>query len=96
MSAQLVRFTVAVDLGQLQGFVGEAPIRSKDHFETVAVLASGGVYLLGALNRDEQTRTRSGPIQSFITNKVHDEKSAQVQVWAKVFRVAGPVTMAKE
>lgn len=93
MSSQLVRFKVAVDLGQLQGFVGEAPIQSKDHFETVAVLASGGVYLLGALNRDERTRTRSGPFEKLSTNRVQDEKSAQVQVWAKVFRVAGPVSV---
>jgi len=92
MSAQLVRFKVAVDLGQLQGFVEEAPIQSKDHFETVAVLASGGVYLLGALNRDERTRTRSGPFEKIPTSKIQDEKSAQVQVWVKVFRVAGPVS----
>jgi len=92
VSAQLVRFKVAVELGQLQGFVEEAPIRSKDRFETVAVLASGGVYLLGSLTRDEQTQSVSGPFAMLPTSKKGDKKHVQVQVWAKVFRVAGPVS----
>jgi len=95
VSAQLVRFKVAVELGQLQGFVEEAPIRSKDRFETVAVLSSGGVYLLGSLTRDEQTQSKSGPISMLTTNKKNEVKRAQVQVWAKVFRVAGAISNSK-
>jgi len=95
VSAQLVRFKVAVELGQLQGFVEEAPIRSKDRFETVAVLASGGVYLLGSLTRDEQTQNVSGPFALLPISKKGDKKHVQVQVWAKVFRVAGPVLGAR-
>jgi len=95
VSAQLVRFKVAVELGQLQGFVEEAPIRSKDRFETVAVLSSGGVYLLGSLTRDEQTLSKSGPISMLTTNKKNEVKRAQVQVWAKVFRVAGAISNSK-
>lgn len=95
MSSQLIRITVSVDLGQLQGFVGEAPIQSKEHFETVAVLASGGVYLLGALNQNEQTKSLKGMISALPTTKTNDEKKAQVQVWAKVFRVAGPISLSK-
>jgi len=96
VSAQLVRFKVAVELGQLQGFVEQAPIRSKDRFETVAVLASGGVYLLGSLSRDERAHSTSGPVAMLPTNKKRDAKMGQVQVWAKVFRVAGPLTASKE
>jgi len=95
VSAQLVRFKVAVELGQLQGFVEQAPIRSKDRFETVAVLSSGGVYLLGSLTRDEQARNISGPLALLPTNKKSDEKHVQVQVWAKVFRVAGAISNSK-
>jgi type II secretory pathway component GspD/PulD (secretin) len=93
VSAQLVRFKVAVELGQLQGFVEEAPIRSKDRFETVAVLSSGGVYLLGSLSRDERNQSVSGPFSMLPTNRKSDGKRSDVQIWAKVFRVGGPASM---
>ena len=95
MSTALVRCKVKVELGQVTGFVESAPIQAKDSFETVSVLAAGGVYLLGALDRSEATKDSSGPLPQFQGVRSRSEKASQIQIWARLFRIAGPVVTQK-
>jgi type II secretory pathway component GspD/PulD (secretin) len=90
VSTSLIRCKVNVELGQVQGFVEQAPIRSKDHFQTSAILAGSGVYLLGALSQSQQSQQADGLTQKLPTRKSSDDKTTQVQIWARLHRVAGP------
>ena len=85
------KLTVSVSVGQITGYVESAPIQEKSTFQTVAVVGANGVYLLGSLDQDESDDSRTGLIPKFLLNHTQERKKGQVQVWAKVFRVAGPV-----
>ena len=88
------KLTVKVSIGDIVGFVETAPIQSKSEFSTVAVVQSGGVYLLGSLDTSEALRNDSGIFARALTLKTREKKSGSVQVWAKIFRVAGPTEQA--
>jgi hypothetical protein len=95
MSAAVVRCRVKVDLGQVTGFVESAPIQAKDSFETVSVLAAGGVYLLGALDRSETSKDSSGPLPQLQGVRSRSDKANQIQIWARLYRIAGPAIVKK-
>lgn len=87
--------TVHVSLGEITGYVETAPIQSKNDFTTTAVVSSSGVYLLGALDQDSSTLGASGLHELLLLKNTRAEKGSQIQVWARIYRVAGPVTSRK-
>lgn len=82
-----VRLDLRVSLGQITGFTEGAPIQASDEFATVAVLASSGVYLLGALDRDETRAGASGIFEAAMLKKTSEVRSSQVQIWARLYRI---------
>jgi len=48
---------VACELSDIDGYVGEVPISVKEDYQTGAVMESGGIYLLGSLERKEKQHT---------------------------------------
>jgi len=86
-----VRLEVNVTLGSITGYVQEAPIQQNDDFNTVAVLSSDGVYLLGSLDQDGTRDDLSGLSEKLQTRRNQSSSAGQVQVWARLYRVAGPV-----
>lgn len=87
----LVTLALKISLGQITGYVDSAPIQAKDEFQTVAVVAGGGVYLLGALDRDDTRAGSTGLAPQVMTKKTSERRESQVQIWARLYRVGGPV-----
>jgi type II secretory pathway component GspD/PulD (secretin) len=84
------KLTVGVSIGQITGYVENAPVQTKSTFNTVAVVQAGGVYLLGSLDQDEKDINDKGLTPRLLLLKDHEGKRANVEVWARVFRIAGP------
>jgi hypothetical protein len=87
----LVTLKLRVALGQVTGYVEEAPVQAKDEFTTTAVLASSGVYLLGALDQDQSRASASGIMDAALLNKKSDKREIQIQIWARLYRIGGPL-----
>ena len=65
-----------------------APVTSERVFDTVAVVESGGAYLLGLLGRDDKSKGRTG-IFGLLFSK--GKSGDVIQVWCRTYRIAGPV-----
>jgi len=78
---------IEIQRSTLTGFRGEAPQTSTDNFKTQCQVESGGVYLLGSLSSEARSSRADGPGVS-IGHKA-DQEDRIVQVWARVYRVAG-------
>lgn len=89
--AGTARLEVKVSIGQITGFVESAPIQSKEDFQTVAVVASSGVYLLGALDRDETRSGAAGLVEPVLLKRSKNARSSQLQLWARLYKIGGPV-----
>lgn len=82
--------TVDLSMSTQQGFVLEAPILQQSTFSTVAKVSSGGVYLLGQLNSQNQIDSGSG---LFFETRIKKTKGqSQMQIWCRVYQVSGSVT----
>lgn len=86
-----VRLNLKISLGQITGFIEGAPVQSKDEFSTSAVLAASGVYLLGALDRDETRAGASGIVEQVMLKKNSETRQTQVQIWARLYRVGAAI-----
>ncbi len=74
-----------LQLGEVSGYVDESiPIETKDVLTGETVIASGGVYLLGSLQRSSATNTTSG-FAGLTRTKQH--RNGILRVWAKVERI---------
>jgi len=87
--AGLANLELKISLGQITGYVEGAPIQARDEFSTVCVVASSGVYLLGALDRDESRNAGAGLHEKVLTRKQTDKRESQIQVWARLYRIGG-------
>lgn len=77
-----------IDLKSLISMVEDAPVTAGQTFETSVVCRSGGVYLLGTMDRLQQGGSTSGPIQAALTTT---KRRSTTQVWARLFRIAGSI-----
>ncbi|MBL9095265.1 MAG: hypothetical protein JNL96_28860 [Planctomycetaceae bacterium] len=83
------RLTVNAAISSVVGYVDQAPILAKDDFNSASVISSGGVYLLGALDRTGNEKT----VAKWLGLGGRDKQSKQlVQIWARAYRIAGPIT----
>lgn len=88
MGARRARLQMSVELSELTGFVESAPIIVKTSYETAAIVESAGVYLLGSLQQSKERRGKTGTLG---TVDVRDDRGRTWQVWARVYKVGGPV-----
>ena len=79
--------TVQANLATANGFINDVPIESAETFSTTAIMASGGVYFLGGVTRQENTDRIEGPFQSLLETQ---DKTSRLQIWARVYRISGP------
>lgn len=81
------KLTVNAAISSVVGYVDQAPILAKDDFKSASVISSGGVYLLGALDRTGNDKT----VAKWLGLGGRDKQTKQlVQVWARSYRIAGP------
>ncbi|MDX1967840.1 MAG: hypothetical protein SFV23_11760, partial [Planctomycetaceae bacterium] len=80
------RLRLNVDLADLQGFRDDLPQVSNQVIDTEADVASGGVYLVGALERNSSSRSYG---QWLHIGERRERTRGVLQVWAKVYRISG-------
>jgi len=85
------RLKVKGSFSTVQSFVESAPIIGRDDYNASAVITSGGVYLVSALERTQTEKAQKGPL-SFGVKKV--DAGQVVQIWARAYRIAGPAASA--
>lgn len=88
MSAGRARLTIDVRLSTVRDMVEDAPVTSDETFSGVSIIESGGVYLLGSLRREDRVQSRIG---GWGLGWLNRSESSLLQVWARAYRVAGPV-----
>ena len=82
------RLRVNTELGNVEGYVESAPVRSRVACETSAYIVDGGVYLLGALDLDQVVKGREGPGIATIFSR--DDRQSKLLLFARVRKVAAP------
>lgn len=87
MSERSIQICTLVDMSELAGYVGEAPITRANRFESRAVLEAGGVYLLGAISRHDYVEDVKGFIPGMSFKRTNTK--GVVQVWCRAYRVRG-------
>lgn len=92
-SAQAAKLKLSIEQSEVSGYVEGAPITVNEKFGTTAVLASGGVYLLGSMNRIEEQK--SGNVGLSFAQRGRDQQRV-LQVWARIQRVHGPALVGSE
>lgn len=85
------RLRVKGSFSTVQSFVDSAPVVSRDDYASSAVISSGGVYLVSALERTQVEKTQRGPLSLGLKNS---DVGQVVQIWARAYRVAGPLASA--
>lgn len=91
VARERARLRVKGSFSTVQSFVDAAPVVSRDDYASSAVITSGGVYLVSALERTQAEKTQRGPLSLGLKNS---DVGQVVQIWARAYRVAGPVPRA--
>ena len=81
-SAQL---EYTIELGEITGYVQEAPITTVQEITGTTAIRSGGTYLLGALDRTTKSSQQTGPGIALLRNQ--NEGQSIVEVWGIVQRI---------
>lgn len=89
ISGTSARLTLAAEQSEVQGYVEESPIVALSRLQTVAVIQSGGEYLLGEMRSDTDQRQKSGPL--IASYRQSDKRHGQIQIWAKAYRISGQI-----
>lgn len=77
---------VELSISDVTGFIGDLPQVNTQAFTTRAAIESGGVYLLGSLNRGSTLNGRSG---AFLSVARDEAEQRVVYVWARTYRIGG-------
>jgi Flp pilus assembly secretin CpaC len=64
-----------------------APVIKADTYKTQSEVISGGVYLLGSVERAGVTRSAAWPLR---LGQKHQASNQVLQIWARAYRIAGP------
>lgn len=92
VSRSLARISLSVELSNVIGFVDEIPITDEQRFNTEAVCQMQGVYLLGSLRKQQVNNSQKGLIPTLFQE---EKVNTTIQVWAKLYRIKGPVSSLK-
>jgi type II secretory pathway component GspD/PulD (secretin) len=83
------RLTFDISIDRIQSLTETYPQIAGDKFTTTANLADSGTYLIGSIERSSKSTGKRGPL---ITTLMHKESSSQqLQVWAQIYRIGGPI-----
>ncbi|QDU58334.1 Bacterial type II and III secretion system protein [Aeoliella mucimassa] len=75
-----------IRMSDVRSYVELAPVTGEETFKTTAAVEAGGVYLLGAIVKDRETGEDS---VGWRTNDAFSREVHVVQVWCRVYRIAG-------
>lgn len=85
-SCETALVTLKLEQSDITGYVEQAPITTTESFAGQAVLTSGGVYLVGSMQRQEESE--SGGVGLSLGKKSRD-KARVTQIWVRAVRVGG-------
>ena len=86
-SSRSAKLGVVLEVSDVEGFKEDAPIRAGESFASSATLESGGVYLLGSLEREGK---RSGKSSLLQWRWKSDTERHTLFVWCRAYAVSGP------
>jgi len=86
LNEDMAKLGLNLSLSSVVGYVGEAPITDQQDFMTSANISSGGVYLLGSVQRDVKKSQISGLLPLWFSG---DKSSSEIQIWARVYKISG-------
>lgn len=86
--SDVVYSTVHCELSRIESYVQSAPVTAVESFNCKALMHSGGVYLLGCLQRDE---TEAGITSLIGLGGTSAKGGGTLQVWARVCRIGSGV-----
>lgn len=81
------RLRVRMESGQLRGFVEGAPRVQRDEYLGEVAAVTGGVYLIGSVDRKQRLDAVDG---AFRTVKETERQNDTLQIWGRVYRISGP------
>jgi type II secretory pathway component HofQ len=82
-----------VESSSISGESEGAPIVTTQSLESATSLATGGVYLLGAIESAQLSRSLSGSPVPLLFSR--DRQNYTLQIWAKCYRIAGPLSQSQ-
>ncbi len=88
VGAGRARLGINTSMSEVVGFNEGVPIVNQQEFQTRAVVQSGGVYLLGSLQRTRRLDAVDGIFRSV---KEEDRQTQKIQVWARTYRIASGI-----
>jgi hypothetical protein len=89
LSQQTAALDVHTENAAITDMVGPAPVVATEKFQTRAVMESGGVYLLGAMERSELDHVKTNGLR---VGSKSDEQKRVLQLWGRACRVGGQVS----
>lgn len=88
VSERAAKLDTSVTLAVQRGFVDEkAPIIGREEFETVALVHSGSVALIGAMR---STKGRAETENGLRVGRLEDDSQRVLQIWVRALRVGSP------
>lgn len=93
LGSDRAKLRVDVTSSSVAGSVEDIPIVDEQAFTTEASVQAGGVYLLGSFNRARDAQQ----VRSITATAKRTEREARtVYVWARTYRIAGPIGESDE
>lgn len=92
LSSSSAALTVHTELSEITGYVDDvAPITTTEEYETRANVSSGGVFLVGAIERSQVEKKRSVGLRFGETSSA---ERRLLQIWCRAVRVGSPSVAA--
>lgn len=86
------RVELRTSMSSVVGFIEDTlPTINTQRYQTNAVVRSGGVYLVGALRRNERLEGVDGPLRSLRRTEREDRT---VMIWLRAYRIDGAARLA--
>lgn len=93
LGANRARLSVSILNSSVAGSIENIPIVDEQSFVTEASVQAGGVYLLGSFERAR----KANQVRSITATARRNERDSRTMyVWAKTYRIAGPVYEGEE
>lgn len=88
-TAKAAGLNLKLDLSSISGYQDNLPIITTQGIESQTSLVTGGVYLLGSLEASMLSHSLAGSPLPLLFGR--DRSAYTLQVWAKAYRIGGPL-----